>query len=172
MFYLDYWQPVKDGNAQAAALYRRHYSCHEYKDGRRDRYGYRNRHMIVGPGYKVVLLGQDGQSLCCWRRGTDASGQEGISCTVLRNESNVIGSELLLEAECWALRKWPDAWRFYTFINPKSVQGNPPGNVFRRAGWADVGRTQGGLIILAKVIPEQAAQRSAAALILEYEGAN
>lgn len=169
MFYTDYWQPVKDGNAEAAALYSRHYSAHQYRDGRRARYGYRNRNLIVGPGFKLVLLGRGGSALCAWRRGNDATGQQGISCTVLRNEGDTCGSELLLEAELWALRRWPDATRFYTFIDPEKVSGNPPGNVFRRAGWRDVGRTQGGLIILAKYVAERCAQRAASQLLLCVE---
>lgn len=162
----DYWLAVKDGNPIAFDLFTRHYSYDPYADGRRERYGYRNRHLIVGPGEKLVLVGKDGRALFCWRRFRDASGQAGACCTAFRNESEMQGADLILEAELLALRRWPDESRFYTFVDPRKVRGNPPGGVFVRAGWRQVGITKWNkLLTLAKVVTP--VERSAATLMLE-----
>lgn len=158
-----YWLSVGDGDERAFDLFRRHYSYYTYADQRR-RYGYRNRFLIIGPGEKLVLLTADCSALFGWRRGSDASQQDGINCTVFRNEGTVESSELILDAELCALRRWPDAERFYTFVDPRKVHGNPPGNVFLRAGWRPAGRTKRrDYSILAKTVSR--AERSAALLL-------
>ena len=49
-----YWTQVRDGDSRVAQMYMRHYSCHQYKDGRRGQYGYRNRFLVMGPGEKKI----------------------------------------------------------------------------------------------------------------------
>jgi hypothetical protein len=158
------WLSIKDGNPQAADIYARHYSARQYADKRREHYGYRNRWLIVGPGEKLLLMTAAYDALFVWRKFIDASGQHGINCAVYRNESMSPGSGLLFEAELLALRKWPDADRFYTYINPREVKGNPPGNVFLRAGWKRCGITKWNkLWIYEKYVTR--AERSAAVLM-------
>lgn len=145
-----YWLPVKDGDERAAALYRRHYSAYQYADGRRDRYGYRNRFLIVGPGQKTVLMTLDCDALFVWRKFIDKSGQTGVNCAVFRNESPVLSSALILEADQIAWERWPGE-RLYTYVNPGAIQSANPGYCFKRAGWHECGRTQRGLVILEKL---------------------
>jgi hypothetical protein len=57
----DHWYYTRDGDAHARALYRRHYSCYHYRDGRQPL-------LFVGPGEKTVLIDADGEALFCWRR--------------------------------------------------------------------------------------------------------
>ena len=144
----DYWCIVRDGDAQAFALYARHYSFYHYSDGRRERYGYRNRRMIVGPGEKLVLLGNDARALCCWRRGIDANsnGQKRVYCTVFRNESSARASDILKSAMALAWKRWPGETLF-TYVNPHKIHSNVPGYCFRRAHWKHIGETAGGLLI-------------------------
>lgn len=143
-----YWRAVKDGDPQAFALYQRHYSFYQYADGRRERYGYRNRRLIVGPGEKIVLLGEDGLALCCWRRGSDASstGERRVYCTVFRNESPHRASDLLREAMVIAWQRWPGE-RLWTYVDASKVQSEIPGYCFRYARWKHVGETKKGLLI-------------------------
>ena len=158
-----FWLSVRDGDPRAFDLFSRHYSYKPYADGRR-RHGYRNRFLIIGPGEKLVLLSGDGRALFGWRRFRDASHQDGVCCTVFRNEGPESAEPLILDAELCAIRRWSDVRRFYTFIDPRKVKGNPPGNVFRRAGWQFAGITKHNkLIILAKTITR--AQLSAAVLL-------
>lgn len=150
---LDYlWLAVKDGDERAAALYRRHYSCYQYADGRRDRYGYHNRYMIVGPGEKMVLLTPNCDALFVWRKFIDKSGQIGVNCAVFRNESPVLSSALILAAEELACARWPGQ-RLYTYVNASAVASVNPGYCFKMAGWRRCGVTQARkLLIFEKVV--------------------
>jgi hypothetical protein len=146
------WVEVKDGNTRAAMLYRRHYSCYQYADRRRDQYGYRARFLIVGPGEKLVLLAPAGDALFVWRKFIDRSGQSGVNCAVFRNESDRLSSELIRSAETRAWRRWPGE-RLYTYVNGEKVRSPNPGYCFQMAGWKKSGRSGGGLIIFQKFPP-------------------
>lgn len=146
------WLSVKDGHPLAAAMYARHYSSHDYKDGRKQNVNNRNRHLIVGPGGKMVLMTQDYKALFVWRKFIDKSGQSGINCAVFRNEGaydgNVLSSDLILAAERLAHNRWPGE-RLYTYVDTNAVKGD--GYCFKCAGWKKIGRTKSkNLLILAK----------------------
>jgi hypothetical protein len=143
------WFPVKDGDARASQMYERHYSAVNLKA--RKRTGDRR---IAGPGEKLILMTADCRALFGWRkftRGPDLAGQEGVSCFIFRNEGPYLSSELILEAEELAQRKWPGE-RLYTYINAGKVQSRNPGYCFLVAGWQKCGKTKGGLIILEKQV--------------------
>ncbi len=146
-----YWMQVRDGDSRVAQLYMRHYSCHQYQDKRRSQYGYRNRFLVMGPGEKLVLLSVDGLAIFGWRRFKDDSGQEGVNCSFFRNESEVLSSLLILDAERHAQQKWGGA-RLYTYVNPAAVASRNPGYCFHMAGWTRCGVTKGGLLIFEKEI--------------------
>ena len=143
---IGYWLSVKDGDPRAFDLYRRHYSYHDYRDKRRERYGYRNRCLIIGPGEKLVLLGADERALFGWRRYHDASQGYCVSCTVFRNESDQRSSDLIRESAALAWERWPGE-RLVTYVDSRKVQSNNPGYCFLMAGWRKCGTTKGGLII-------------------------
>lgn len=152
----DLWLPIKDGDERAAWLYARHYSAHAYADGRRGRYGYRNRFLIVGPGEKLLLLTPDCLALFAWRRFLDRSGQQGVNCAIFRNEGAFGGavrsSALILVAEGFARQKWGGV-RLYTYVNAGRVQSSNPGYCFQVAGWRRCGVTKrNGLLIFEKYI--------------------
>lgn len=149
LFDIGTWRRVRDGHLPAFAMFKRHYSYHQYADGRRDDQTYRNRNLFVGPGEKMILITPDKNGLFVWRKFIDDSGQTGVNCAVFRNESGRIASEMIREAELLAHRRWPGE-RFYTYVNPSKVKGNCPGYCFRRAGWKRVGETKKGLLIFAK----------------------
>jgi hypothetical protein len=145
------WLSVKDGDPRAFALYRNHYSFNSYGDCRRKNTAYRNRHLICGPGEKMVLITQDADALFVWRKFIDRSGQLGINCAVFRNEGPLLSSSLILEAEKLARARWGNDIRFYTYVNPHMVQSANPGYCFLMAGWGRCGVTQvNKLIILEK----------------------
>lgn len=140
------WYGAKDGDGRALALFRRHYSRYQYKDGRKPR-------LFAGPGYKMVLLLVDGSALFVWRKFIDASGQQGVNCAVFRNESEHLSSELILEAEELAWQRWSGE-RLYTYVNPLHTSANP-GYCFKQAGWKRCGVTKvNKLIILEKLPPD------------------
>jgi hypothetical protein len=134
------WYGVKDGNPIALDLYLRHYSARHYKDGR-------DRKLFVGPGEKIVLLTMDNKAVFVWRKFIDDSGQQGVNCSIFRNEGNIKSSLLIKEAVEIARKRWANE-RFYTYVNPKKIKSSNPGYCFKMAGWKKTGKTKGGLIIL------------------------
>lgn len=146
------WLPIKNGDPRAFALMRRHYSFQAYADGRRQNTAYRNRYLICGPGEKTLLLNQEATALFVWRKFLDKSGQQGINCAVFRNESDILSSSLILEAEDIAYHRWGRDIRFYTYVNQNKIRSANPGFCFKVAGWRKCGLTKAkGLIILEKL---------------------
>ncbi|MCA9941643.1 MAG: hypothetical protein KC418_23545 [Anaerolineales bacterium] len=145
------WLITQDGDPRVSTIYRRHYSCYNYRDGRRSNPGNRHRRLCVGPGEKLVLISADGRAALAWRKFIDRSGQQGVNCAFFRNEGAfggaVLSSELILKAEVLAWAKWPGA-RLYTYVNTRAVRGD--GLCFKAAGWRKCGRTKNHLLILEK----------------------
>lgn len=144
----DGWIEVRDGNDTARDIFRRHYSYRRRAAGRR-----RNE-LIIGPGYKLLLLTHDGGALCAWRKEKHrADGRPGIECCIFRREQGPLASTLLRGAMQMAWAKWPDE-RLFTFVDPRKVpptmvRGHPVwGFCFYRAGWRFAGLTKGGLHVL------------------------
>jgi hypothetical protein len=149
LFDLGPWEATHDGNATAFFLQSRHYSFKPYRDGRRQDLSNPNRRLFVGPGEKLVLIGD--RCLFAWRKFIDASGQQGVNCSTFRNESQVLSSTLILAAEEFARKKWPLERRFYTYVNPRKIRSTNPGYCFLCAGWQRCGFTAEGKLILEKL---------------------
>ena len=138
------WWLTKDGDHACLALYNRHYSAHQYKDGR-------VRKLFCGPGEKLVLRTWEGDACFVWRKFKDDSGQIGINCAVFRNESAYLSSELIRQADAVADICWPGE-RHYTYVNAEKIKSNNPGCCFKKAGWRLCGITKvRKLIILEKI---------------------
>lgn len=148
------WIVVRDGDPRVSAIYRRHYSCYQYADNRRNNTANRNRHLVMGPGGKMILLSADERAIFGWRKFRDDSGQEGVNCAFFRNEGAfdrmVLSSELILAAEQLAWQRWPGE-RLYTYVNTKSVQGD--GACFKHAGWRKCGRTKINRLLILEKMP-------------------
>jgi hypothetical protein len=134
------WWLTKDGDKDCLAMYERHYSAYQYKDGRR-------RTQFVGPGEKVVLRTESADAVWVWRKFIDDSGQEGINCAVFRNESSHLSSTLIRQADTIADCLWPDS-RHYTYVNAERIASKNAGFCFLKAGWKRCGKTKSGLLIL------------------------
>ena len=138
-----HWFESKDGDDVALDIFKRHYSWHEYKDGR-------PHILFVGPGQKMVLITDQADALFVWRKFISGDGQLGINCAVFRNESRLTSSSLILEAESVASKRWPGE-RFYTYVNSKKIKSANPGYCFKMAGWKQCGITKHNkLVILEK----------------------
>jgi hypothetical protein len=139
------WWITKDGDRSCLALYERHYSARQYRDGRK-------RSQFVGPGSPIVLRNGDASALFVWRDAIDDTQpkQEGIECAVFRNESGLQSSELIRQADAVADFCWPGQ-RHYTKVDSKKVRSRNPGFCFIKAGWKRCGRTKGGLMLFEKL---------------------
>lgn len=140
------WWLSKDGDKTLLALYERHYSCYEYRDGRK-------RSQFVGPGESIVLRTYTGDAMFVWRKFIDDSGQRGINCAVFRNEGQYLSSELIRQADRIADFCWPRE-RHYTYINPKAIRSTNAGFCFLNAGWRKCGQTKSGLIVMERAQPK------------------
>jgi len=134
------WFLTKDGDATLLEMYERHYSAHQYADGRK-------RKLFCGPGEKIVLRTRRGDAGFVWRRFKDDSGEQGVNCAFFRNESKHLASELIRQADAIADFVWPGAGH-YTYVNAGRVRSRNPGYCFLRAGWKKARLTKGGLIVL------------------------
>tara|TARA_Y100001938_G_C8059020_1_gene416109 strand:- start:709 stop:1203 length:495 start_codon:yes stop_codon:yes gene_type:complete len=139
----EHWFFTKDGNDYARSLFHRHYSYRPYKDGRKPK-------LFCGPGFKTVLVMEGG--LFVWRKFNSGDNQQGINCSIFRNETPTRSSDLILEAEQVALDRW-GATRLYTYVAPLKVKSDNPGYCFKKAGWKPCGITKvNKLLILDKHI--------------------
>lgn len=139
------WTQTKDGDPTGMALFRRHYSFKEYKDNR-------PRTLFVGPGQKMVLITHAADALFVWRKFKDDSGQIGVNCSVFRNESSMRASDMILEAETWAWKRWPGE-RLYTYVNGGKVKSVNPGYCFKKAGWTKCGITKWNKLTILEKLP-------------------
>ncbi len=139
------WWLTKDGDKSCLALYERHYSAYEYKDGRA-------RFQFVGPGYSIVLRTARADAMFVWRDYIDDTipKQDGIECAVFRNEGKILSSELVRQADAVADHAWPSQ-RHYTKVNPAAIGSSNPGYCFLMAGWRRCGKTQNGKLILERM---------------------
>jgi hypothetical protein len=75
--------------------------------------------------------------------------QTGYNCAMFRNESKRLSSEIILEAEQFAIQKWGPN-RMYTYIDQTKVKSANPGYCYKMAGWKFVGISKGGKHLLVK----------------------
>ena len=134
LIYSGIWEEVKDGDFSGRSIFRRHYSYRPYADGR-------NPKLFVGPGEKMVLITPDAKALFIWRKFKSKDGQEGVNYSVFRNEGARLSSELILEAEKLAHKRWPGQ-RFFTYVNSRKIKSVNPGFCFKAAGWKQCGVTK------------------------------
>jgi hypothetical protein len=143
--YADFWVPTRDGDYRANEIFCRHYSKYWYRDGRKPK-------KFIGPGEYICLVLPDYSGLFVWRKFISADGQQGVNCSVFRNESSILSSLLILEAEKWAWDRWPGE-RLYTYINVGKIRSQNPGCCFKKAGWKICGVTKiNKLLILEKFL--------------------
>jgi hypothetical protein len=143
------WVQVPDGDPTALLLMSRHYTARPSRLENPE-----SIPLLVGPGEKMVLVHVTGLALFAWRRfidhADDGTGQpqRGVNCAVFRNEGAGISSKLIRSAVAIADQRWPDAGRYYTYVDPARVDSPNAGWCFMCAGWKRCGKTRGGLRIL------------------------
>ena len=125
----------------------RHYSSRKRPAGKRQR-------QCVGPGAHIVLRTGPGDAAFVWRKHFDKTipHQEGVECSLFRNEGPIRSSDLIRQADAVADLGWPGE-RHYTKVSAADIRSTNPGYCFIRAGWRRCGVTKGGLIILERNYP-------------------
>jgi hypothetical protein len=88
-------------------------------------------------GRKLVLRDPLGAVLFVWMypdSGLRMDGRVGYNCAIFRNESPRRSSEIILEAERFAVEKWGSG-PAYTFVDSREIRSTQPGYCFLMAGW-------------------------------------
>lgn len=140
--------PIKDGDLHACSMFERHYSAERSLRLRRER----GTKLIVGPGYKMVLVTPCRRALFVWRKFISGDGQLGINCSVFRNEGAGLSSDLIRAADALADERWPSE-RHYTYVDPKKVLSSNPGYCFIVAGWRRCGITKHRRLLIFERLP-------------------
>ena len=136
------WRIVSKFEPGAAALADRHYSRRKIGSPQ-----------FMPPGQTLVLFGcEDGftghSAVFGWWRPHPRSGiksmnnLDGWTCTIFRNESVYLSSELVLEAEA-ILRATHDCGPdgMLTYVFDRKVASTNKGYCFKKAGWNPIGRS-------------------------------
>ena len=135
------WSRVTKFDPRACALADRHYSRRKV-----------GAPQFMPPGETVVLLTPNADAVFGWWRPHPASGirqmngLDGWTCTIFRNESALLSSALIVEAERFLLALGvtigPDG--LLTYVWDRRVRSSNPGCCFKAAGWRAVGRSADG----------------------------
>lgn len=126
---------------ECALLADRHYSRRTV--GARQ-FAYNGRKLVLRDAYGLVLF--------VWmfpQPEMRMDGQVGYNNSIFRNESSRRSSDIILDAERYAVEKWGPN-RAYTYIDPRKVKSVNPGYCFKVAGWTRVGYSRDGKHLLMK----------------------
>lgn len=102
---------------------------------------------FMPPGQTLVLIA-DRAVFGWWRPDPDSgiemmNGYDGWTCSIFRNESSVLSSRLILEAERALVAQGygcgPDG--LLTYVWDRKVRSSNPGCCFKHAGWRVIGRS-------------------------------
>lgn len=137
------WALSDRADPRAAAIADRHYN--------RQKIG---TPQFVPPGRCMVLLTEKADALwvTSWpfAQYVRHAWAGAWVCSCFRNESDHLSSELITEAV--AATRWfygdTPALGFITFVDTSKVHSINPGYCYKRAGWKQIGHTQGGLVAL------------------------
>lgn len=134
------WRQVDKFDQVARELADRHYSRRTVGD-----------EQFMPPGRTFVLLVNDERGRAVWGacENNDPAGNRAFRCTIFRNESRHLSSDLIraatsLTLDRWRRRGWVPHPPLRTEVDPAKVRRKrDPGRCFLRAGWREVGNAGG-----------------------------
>lgn len=141
------WHRVWRRDPRALALADRHYSRQSPGSDQ-----------FTPPGRVLVLLTADGLALWAACENRDPAGGRRWRVTIFRNEGPVLSSELVRAATVRTSAHWLDRYgelpgHLETEVDPRRTRHKrDPGRCFRRAGWVEVDRRRG-LVVLRAPVP-------------------
>jgi hypothetical protein len=126
------WQLAHKAHPDCAALADRHYSRRKVGSPQ-----------FMPPG-QTIVLGAPNAVFGWWRPepGVMAiNGLDGWTCTIFRNESDLLSSALILAAEAFIVECGPDG--LMTYIHDRKIRSVNPGCCFKMAGWRTARKPDG-----------------------------
>lgn len=132
------WMVTHKGDQACRALADRHYS--------RQTPG---AIQFCRPGRNLVLRTSLGDAVWVTWDGIRDDGKIGYECTLFRNESKHLSSDLIKWAIHATIKEWGYSKKeFLTYVNPEKIHSDNAGYCFRKAGFHPVGKSKRGLLLL------------------------
>jgi len=144
-----YWRQVDKFDRRAVDLADRHYSRQSH-----------GAWQFMPPGRTLVLLAEmwthAGDCRAVWGvvENLDPVGNLRFRCSIFRNETPWLSSDLIREATALTVERWQSRFGWagspplQTEVDPRAVRRKrDPGRCFRKAGWREVGLSRG-LVVL------------------------
>ncbi|MFB5761130.1 hypothetical protein [Paenibacillus medicaginis] len=107
--------------------------------------------MFTRPGRNLVLRTADGSAVWVTWSGVRDDGLNAWECTIFRNESGLLSSDMIHAAVTATIAEWgtPPPDGIITYVDASKVRSINPGCCFKRAGWRRIGKSKHrGLILL------------------------
>lgn len=137
-----YWTQSSTSDQIARKLADRHYS--------RQKVG---SYRFTPPGATLILVGENK----LWAVVVSKYRQDNLAgtivCTIFRNESDILSSELIIEATQLSLEHFKQSI-VYTYIDPTKIKSVNPGCCFFKAGYIKAGYSKKKKLLLLKYIME------------------
>lgn len=135
------WFQVTKFDKRAVALADRHYSRRKVGSPQ-----------FMPPGQTIVLVTECARAVWGWWRPDPRSGirqmngLDGWTCTIFRNESPLLSSDLVLDAECFLADTGHGcgADGMLTYVWDAKLRSSNPGFCFQCAGWTKRSRSADG----------------------------
>ncbi|MCY9690588.1 hypothetical protein M5W70_18360 [Paenibacillus larvae] len=134
------WILTHKGDSSCRLLADRHYS--------RQTIGHP---MFTRPGRNLVLRTALGNAVWVTWSGIRDDGLDAWECTIFRNETHYLSSNLIRSAVEATIAEWgtPPVDGIITYVDPKKINSMNPGCCFKKAGWQRIGKnSKRGLILL------------------------
>lgn len=112
------------------------------------------------PGRNITLRTFDGDAgwVTNWPdpQYVDHDWGDAYTCTLFRNEGDVLSSKLIREAVAATRHEFrdPPAGGFLTFVDARKVASENPGFCFLKAGFKKIGRTKDRGLLVLRLAPE------------------
>lgn len=139
-----YWIRVKKSDISCRLLADRHYSRQTVGDKQFCRHG-----------KNLVLRTALGDAVWVTWQGIRDDGLQAWECTIFRNESEYLSSELIREAIEITIENWgkPPRDGIITTMNSNKIKSVNPGCCFKKAGFKQIGQTKVNKLLILQIKP-------------------
>jgi len=145
-----HWMVTHKGDRSCRLLADRHYS--------RQTVGHP---MFTRPGRNLVLRTADGMATWVTWYGIRDDGLQAFECTIFRNETSILSSELIKDAVTATKAEWGKFPKdgMITYVAADKIRSTNAGYCFKRAGWKRIGESKKrGLVLLQFSDPTESSQ--------------
>ncbi len=134
------WIVTNKGDVSCRLLADRHYSRQSVGDKQ-----------FCRPGKNMVLRTPNADAVWVTWKGIRDDGLDALECTIFRNESQYLSSDMIKYAIAASIDKWGDLPQdgLITYVDQSKVRSKNPGFCFLMAGFERIGRSKNrGLLLL------------------------